>query len=72
MYSRPFAVAEVTEHHAARIAQGVSGVSKRFVAGSYAGERLVAWGVLDIECILDRARPAHTRLLFAYPYQQAA
>lgn len=45
-----------------------SGVSVRyFRAGqSRAGERLVGYGSLDLECLITRARPAHTIVLFAY------
>lgn len=45
-----------------------TGVSVRyFRAGqSRAGERLVGYGSLDLECLIMRARPAHTNVLFAY------
>ena len=39
-----------------------------FRAGDPAGTRLVEGdGELDIECILQAAKPAHTRLIFTYP-----
>lgn len=38
-----------------------------FVAGSLAGEPLLNWGAADLECIIERAAPAHTVVLFAYP-----
>lgn len=38
-----------------------------FVAGSLAGEPLLAWGAADLECIIGRAAPAHSVVLFAYP-----
>lgn len=37
-----------------------------FRAGSRAGERLVGFGSIDFECVMRRAAPAHTNLLFAY------
>lgn len=37
-----------------------------FVAGSSAGDYLRGWGALDLECVIGRARPAHTVTLFAY------
>lgn len=37
-----------------------------FHAGSHAGERLRGWGAIDLECIIHRAAPAHTTVLFAY------
>ena len=38
-----------------------------FGAGSRAGGRLQGFGSLNVECVIARARPAHTTLLFAYP-----
>lgn len=40
-----------------------------FSAGSDAGDRLVGFGALDLECLIRRARPAHTEVIFAY-YQE--
>jgi uncharacterized protein YmfQ (DUF2313 family) len=38
-----------------------------FTAGvSTAGSRLRGWGSLDLECIIGRAAPAHTTVLFSY------
>lgn len=37
-----------------------------FRMGSRMGERLVGFGSIDFECVMRRARPAHTSLLFAY------
>lgn len=47
---------------------GGLGVTLRyFRAGrSAAGERLVGFGSLDLECIFRRAAPAHTTVIFAY------
>lgn len=36
------------------------------VGSSAVGERLVGFGSLDLECIIRRAAPAHTQVLFAY------
>lgn len=38
-----------------------------FVAGSLAGEPLLSWGAADLECVIRRAKPAHSVVLFAYP-----
>lgn len=39
-----------------------------FRAGvSAAGDRLVEGGALDLECVIRRAKPAHTLVLFTYP-----
>lgn len=43
-----------------------------FVAGSNAGDPLRGWGALDLECMIDRARPAHTTTLFAYTIEPEA
>lgn len=40
-----------------------------FTAGSNAGERLAGFGSLDLECVISRARPAHTTVLFSYPVE---
>lgn len=37
-----------------------------FRAGDPVGRRLVGFGQLDVECIISRAAPAHTTVLFAY------
>ncbi|RYY25252.1 MAG: DUF2313 domain-containing protein [Sphingomonadales bacterium] len=37
-----------------------------FCAGSMAGERLLGFGALDLECLIGRAKPAHTHAIFAY------
>ncbi|RHW17214.1 DUF2313 domain-containing protein [Sphingomonas gilva] len=37
-----------------------------FCAGSSAGDRLIGFGALDLECLIQRAAPAHTIVLFAY------
>lgn len=37
-----------------------------FTAGSNAGDLLVGWGSLDLECVIRRAAPAHGTVLFAY------
>lgn len=37
-----------------------------FRAGSRAGDRVRGWGALDVECLIRRAAPAHTQVLFAY------
>jgi uncharacterized protein YmfQ (DUF2313 family) len=38
-----------------------------FRAGqSFAGERLASWGNAILECVITRARPAHTTVIFAY------
>lgn len=39
-----------------------------FRAGSgAAGDRLKEGGALDLECIINRAKPAHTHVVFTYP-----
>lgn len=39
-----------------------------FRAGdSAAGDRLVEGGALDLECVIRRAKPAHTQVVFTYP-----
>lgn len=39
-----------------------------FRAGvSAAGDRLTEGGALDLECVIRRAKPAHTLVLFSYP-----
>ncbi|WP_370236650.1 YmfQ family protein [Brevundimonas sp.] len=39
-----------------------------FRAGvSRAGERLRVGGALDVECVINRAAPAHTQVIFSYP-----
>ncbi len=39
-----------------------------FRAGvSAAGDRLTEGGALDLECVIKRAKPAHTLVLFTYP-----
>lgn len=40
-----------------------------FTAGSNAGERLSGFGSLDLECVISRARPAHSVVLFSYPVE---
>lgn len=42
-----------------------SGYSE-FTAGSGAGDRLVGFGALDLECLFGRAQPAHTNAIFSY------
>lgn len=42
-----------------------SGLSE-FVAGSSAGDRLIGFGSLDLECLINRARPAHSQVIFSY------
>jgi uncharacterized protein YmfQ (DUF2313 family) len=37
-----------------------------FTAGSSAGERLRNWGATNVECLIARARPAHSISLFGY------
>lgn len=37
-----------------------------FTAGSSAGERLRSWGASDVECLIERAKPAHSTALFSY------
>ncbi|MEO6361293.1 MAG: hypothetical protein ABIO43_12100, partial [Sphingomicrobium sp.] len=37
-----------------------------FTAGSRCGERLVSWGSDNLECLINRAKPAHTIVLIAY------
>lgn len=37
-----------------------------FRCGSRAGDRLRGWGALDLECLISRAAPCHTTVLFAY------
>lgn len=45
---------------------GALGDLTHFVAGSRAGERLLGFGAIDLECVLSRSAPAHTIPLFAY------
>jgi uncharacterized protein YmfQ (DUF2313 family) len=43
------------------------GVSLRyFRMGSRMGDRLVGFGNLDLECTMERLKPAHTTLIFSY------
>ncbi|MBI0530103.1 YmfQ family protein [Sphingomonas sp. TX0522] len=37
-----------------------------FVAGSAAGDPLRSVGALDLECVLNRVKPAHTHISFVY------
>lgn len=37
-----------------------------FTAGSNAGEPLATWGNTELECAIERAKPAHTNVIFAY------
>lgn len=37
------------------------------VGVSRVGERLVEGGALDLECVIRRAAPAHTQVIFSYP-----
>ena len=37
-----------------------------FTAGSDAGDRLLGFGTLDIECLFAHASPAHSTVIFAY------
>lgn len=37
-----------------------------FTATSACNERLVSWGSDNLECVINRAKPAHTIVLFAY------
>lgn len=41
-------------------------ITSIFRAGSRAGERLRTWGNARLECLINRAKPAHTVALFAY------
>ncbi|WP_157081216.1 putative phage tail protein, partial [Novosphingobium naphthalenivorans] len=34
--------------------------------GDRIGVRLRGWGALDLECVIKRAAPAHTTVIFAY------
>jgi len=38
-----------------------------FAAGAYAGDRLRTFGAIDLECLIGRARPAHSTVIFSYP-----
>ncbi len=51
----------------AAIDTGLGVTVRYFRAGqSRAGERLVGYGSLDLECLINRAKPAQTIVLFAY------
>jgi uncharacterized protein YmfQ (DUF2313 family) len=39
---------------------------RRWTAGSLAGEALSVWGNSELECRLNRIKPAHSILLFSY------
>ena len=39
---------------------------RKFRAGDGAGERLARWGNQELECAIERAKPAHTQVIFAY------
>jgi len=39
---------------------------REFVVGSAAGESLRDWGNESLECVLNKYKPAHTTVLFAY------
>lgn len=39
---------------------------RSFVAGSAAGEPLASWGNELLECAINKLKPAHTHVLFAY------
>lgn len=41
-------------------------------AGDPVGIPLRGWGALDLECLIGRARPAHTNVLFAYEVEPLA
>lgn len=44
-------------------------ILSELVAGGTAGERLRGFGALDLECIIGRASPSHTIVLFSYPVE---
>lgn len=47
---------------------GFTVTNERFRAGqSRAGDRLRSFSVQELECVIRRAAPAHTRVLFSYP-----
>lgn len=53
-------------HHTWRV-HAPAETLRRFQAGSsFAGEPLASWGNDILECVLTRAKPAHTSVLFAY------
>lgn len=37
-----------------------------FAAGSAAGDALAEWGNNELECVISRAKPAHTHVQFSY------
>ncbi|MEL7784048.1 putative phage tail protein [Citromicrobium bathyomarinum] len=43
-----------------------------FHMGSRMGDRLRGFGALDLECVIGRAAPAHTRMIFAYHIEPEA
>lgn len=44
----------------------------QFVAGSRAGERLRGFSALSLECLFNRAKPAHTTIIFDYEVEPDA
>ncbi|MCW5666465.1 MAG: DUF2313 domain-containing protein [Piscinibacter sp.] len=52
--------------HTWRINAAEETVREFRVGGSVAGERLRSWGNEMLECVMNRLKPAHTILLFAY------
>jgi uncharacterized protein YmfQ (DUF2313 family) len=49
-------------------ATGLTLLSERFAAGvSRAGDRLRSFSVQELECIIRRSAPAHTKVIFVYP-----
>lgn len=39
---------------------------RRFKVGAAVGERLATWGNQELECAIERAKPAHTTAIFSY------
>lgn len=44
----------------------------QFRCGDVCGKPLRGWGAIDLECLITRYKPAHTRVLFSYPAEPEA
>lgn len=62
----PLNTADVGWPHAWRLDVPVDAGTYDFTAASGCDEAIRAWGSSVLECVLTRAAPAHTHLLFAY------
>ncbi|TWA69743.1 uncharacterized protein YmfQ (DUF2313 family) [Azospirillum baldaniorum] len=64
--SAPLNTAEAGWPHAWRLNAPISAGSYPFTANSGCDEALAAWGSALLECVIGRAAPAHSAVLFGY------